>query len=100
MAGTSSAVAARMRGSSMINLPAGLLKMARHDMEEQQSRLGGLFDYKLAQNKTGWRHQGRERAMKRHLRTLAAVGALLVAVRLRWSIRSKIGRDTENTPRR
>src|SRR5260370_33473708 len=69
-----------MRGSSMINLPAGLPKMARHDIEEQQLRLYGFSDYKLAVKKTGRRHQGRERAMKRHLRTLAAVGALLVVV--------------------
>src|SRR6266478_6465567 len=80
MAGTSSAVAARMRGSSMINLPAGLPKMARHDIEEQQLRLCGFSDYKLAVKKTGRRYQGRERAMKRHSHTFAAVGALLIAV--------------------
>src|ERR1700730_18200228 len=44
MAGTSPAVDARMRGSSMINLPAGLLKMARHDIEEQQLRVCGFSE--------------------------------------------------------
>src|SRR6266478_1752895 len=80
MAGTSSAVAARMRGSSMINLPAGLPKMARHDIEEQQLRLCGFSDYKLAVKKTGRRYQGRERAMKRHSHTFAAIGVFLSAV--------------------
>src|ERR1700730_43739 len=99
IAETSSAVAARMRGSSMINLPASLLKMARHDIEEQQLRLCGFSDYELALKKTGRRHQGRERAMKRHSHTFAAVGAIAdCCVRPRSGIRSKIGRHTENTP--
>src|ERR1700738_102473 len=50
IAETSSAVAARMRGSSMINLPAGLLKMARHDIEEQQLRLCGFSERQGAAN--------------------------------------------------
>ena len=37
----------------MINLPAGLLKMARHDIEEQQLRLCGFSDYKLAVKRLG-----------------------------------------------
>src|SRR6266446_3765295 len=99
MAETSSAVAARMRGSSMINLPAGLLKMARHDIEEQQLRLCGVLRLQTG-CKEDWAATPRQGAGDEttlsHIRR--GRGIADCCVRPRCGIRSKIGRDTENTP--